>query len=128
MWRVVLGGSGNVQNVHSQARLMRCAVAPLSPLPRVDPCPAARPTPPTAGSTLRNANALCAVSTLAGFVVLVLAFNASKSFGVFMGLFGVGQLIIFLLQVGACCMHAAGSALSQRLPACLCGVLGLARR
>ncbi len=57
-------------------------------------------TPPTpAGSTLRNANLLCALSNVAGFVFVILAFTASRSFGAFMGLFAAGQLLIFLLQV-----------------------------
>ncbi|KAG2496928.1 hypothetical protein HYH03_004934 [Edaphochlamys debaryana] len=50
------------------------------------------------GSTLRNANVLCAGSCLVGFFWLLLAFTASRSFGGFMGLFAVGQFTIFLLQ------------------------------
>eukprot|EP00198_Chlamydomonas_reinhardtii_P001936 XP_001691272.1 predicted protein [Chlamydomonas reinhardtii] len=50
------------------------------------------------GSTLRNANLLCAFANLVGFVFLLLAFTTSQTFAAFMGLFAVGQLIIFLLQ------------------------------
>lgn len=50
------------------------------------------------GSTLRNANLLCALSNGAGFVFVILAFTASRSFGAFMALFAAGQLLIFLLQ------------------------------
>ncbi|GLC66203.1 hypothetical protein PLESTF_000396100 [Pleodorina starrii] len=50
------------------------------------------------GSTLRNANLLCAVSSLVGLVVLLLAFTTSRSFVAFMTLFAAGQLLIFLLQ------------------------------
>ncbi|KXZ51059.1 hypothetical protein GPECTOR_14g45 [Gonium pectorale] len=50
------------------------------------------------GSTLRNANLLCAGSNLVGLVLLLIAFNASRSFAAFMGMFAVGQLVIFLLQ------------------------------
>ncbi|GLI62008.1 hypothetical protein VaNZ11_004582, partial [Volvox africanus] len=50
------------------------------------------------GSTLRNATLLCAASNFMGFVFLLLAFITSRSFGAFMGIFAVGQLVIFLLQ------------------------------
>ncbi|GIL75350.1 hypothetical protein Vretimale_8027 [Volvox reticuliferus] len=50
------------------------------------------------GSTLRNANFLCAASNFVGFVFLLLAFITSRSFEAFMGLFAAGQLVIFLLQ------------------------------
>ncbi|EFJ49042.1 hypothetical protein VOLCADRAFT_59957 [Volvox carteri f. nagariensis] len=50
------------------------------------------------GSTLRNANLLCGVSTLAGCCFLLLAFTTSRTFAAFMGVFALGQLVIFLLQ------------------------------
>lgn len=64
-----------------------------------NPAPPHHPPHALPGSTLRNANLLCAFANLVGFVFLLLAFTTSQTFAAFMGLFAVGQLIIFLLQV-----------------------------
>mmetsp|Transcript_6270 Transcript_6270/g.13766 ORF Transcript_6270/g.13766 Transcript_6270/m.13766 type:complete len:518 (+) Transcript_6270:206-1759(+) len=64
------------------------------------------------GSTVRNANILCAVSSLLGCVICILAFSTTQSFAAFMVVFAFGQLAIFLLQapvaaVGMWCVPSA---------------------
>ncbi len=52
------------------------------------------------GSSLRNANLICAGSCLLGFVLVIPAFSATRTFAQFMGVFALGQLSLFVLQVG----------------------------
>ncbi|GAX75013.1 hypothetical protein CEUSTIGMA_g2459.t1 [Chlamydomonas eustigma] len=50
------------------------------------------------GSTLRNASSLCAASNFIGFILVVTAFSATKTFTSFMVVFGMGQFALFCLQ------------------------------
>jgi hypothetical protein len=51
------------------------------------------------GSSLRNANRLCAAACLVGCVFSVLAFSSTTSFPAFQAVFAAGQLSLFMLQV-----------------------------
>jgi len=53
------------------------------------------------GTTLRNANLVCAVASLGGLAAVLVAFLAAKTFPVFLGLFAIGELLLFMLQVRA---------------------------
>jgi hypothetical protein len=50
------------------------------------------------GTTLRNANIICGLSSLLGLVALLPTFLAAKTFPQFMAAFGIGQCIIFIIQ------------------------------
>ena len=52
------------------------------------------------GSSIRNSCFLCALGSVVGFVLVVAAFLCTRSFAAFMAVFAMGQLAIFLLQVG----------------------------
>lgn len=54
------------------------------------------------GSTLRMASVICGCACLLGLVALLPAFLSTTTFAGFMSAFAVGQLLIFLLQVGGC--------------------------
>lgn len=50
------------------------------------------------GSTLRNANLICALAALGGWVMVQISFLAARSFTTFIVTFALGELLLFLLQ------------------------------
>jgi uncharacterized membrane protein YgcG len=65
------------------------------------------------GSTLRNANLICAISNWCGLVLVLAGFLAAKSFTVFMVVFAIGEFVLFFMQspVGAIGMWSVPPAL-----------------
>lgn len=50
------------------------------------------------GSSLRNANLVCAGSTAVGAVIMLLTFPLAHSFGAFMAAFALGELVLFMMS------------------------------
>jgi hypothetical protein len=65
------------------------------------------------GSTLKNANLICAISNWCGLVLVLSGFLAAKNFTVFMVVFAIGEFVLFFMQspVGAIGMWSVPPAL-----------------